>query len=308
MEQSTALVIGGGGARGPYALGVTKYLKDRGVASPNYRFDMVVGNSCGALVGAIYYGDLFDTATEVYLNARRKDIMRMTPLRLLMGKGLASQKPLRSLIHNHIPEEAISGGQGAFLVVCTDVRTGELKVFDSRRHSGQMQTALYISASAPVMVPPIPYGKSHLADGGYRTILPIWTALNLGANRVLAVSVTPSRVRLLSRPPQGPFSLLGRWIEFLTIQIEKDEVAAGRLRLDGTQVALKQSSLKLILPQNIELPDPPDFNPQKARELYAAGMRDAANAFDAHESPWDAEAYDFTDPFHLCSDTPPPLA
>jgi len=270
MKDRTALVIGGGGARGAYALGVTKYLRDRGKCDQGFNFDMVIGNSCGAIVGAVYYGDLFESVTNVYLGITRKDVMRLTPLRFLVGKGLFSPSPLRSLIKTHIPETAITNGEGTFAVVCTDVGSGDLIVFDSREHAGQMQAALCISAAIPVMVPPIAYKDMHLADGGYRTILPIWTALNMGATKVLAISVSPHRVKTLECPPRGPLRLLLRWIELLTLQVEKDEVAVARLWLDEPNATPAHSKVKLILPQNAKIPAPADFAPKTARDLYRA--------------------------------------
>ena len=158
---------------------------------------------------------------------------------------------------------------------------------------------LCVSASAPIMVPPMSYRGRHLADGGYRTILPIWTAVNMGATKVLAISVSPHRVQSLTSVPYGPLRLLLRWMELLTLQVEKDEVAAARLRLDEADTPLCRSSVKVVLPQNIAVPPPPNFDRKTARRLYDAGLCDARAAFDACKTPWEAKAYEFTDDCQL---------
>ena len=52
MENKRGLVLGGGGSRGSYEVGVCLALKELG-----YSFDVVTGVSIGALIGAIYVQD-----------------------------------------------------------------------------------------------------------------------------------------------------------------------------------------------------------------------------------------------------------
>ena len=135
-----------------------------------------------------------------------------------------------------------------------------------------------------------------LGDGIYMTILPLRTAIDMGATRILAVSVSPDSFGNLHKAPRSPFPLISHWIELLCGQDERNQVEYARMQLDGhSPVRLSQSRVKLVLPQGIDVPAPANFNPKEARKLYTSGRRVAADAFDKYESPWDAPCYSFAD-------------
>lgn len=295
-KDKTAVVFGGGGARGAYGLGVANYLARRAQSNKAFDFDVVVGSSCGALIAAIYYGDLLDKLTEVYLNMRKRDLMQLTPLNLILGKGIYDQSPLRRTIESMIPEDRLKPTRRKLVIVATDVKSGKLVVFNNHEHAGAMQMALYYSASAPVMCPPVVKGEMAMGDGSYRTILPIQTAIEMGATRVLAVSVSPACYPAMKRAPKSPLTLLGRWIELLCGQVERQQIRIARLQLDQSAACLPEKSrVKIILPQDVNVPDPFDFDPQNAHELYAIGQQQAANALEGHDSPWSAACCSFVE-------------
>lgn len=295
-EKKTAIVLGGGGARGAYSLGVACYLYHRAQTNTAFNFDIVVGSSCGALVGAIYYGGLFDELAEVFLNIRKRDIMRLTPLALLSGRSMYSQVPLRHKIEELIPDETLHPTHGTLAIVTTNVRTGKLVVFNNQENVGEVKKALFYSASPPVLCPPVVRGSMALSDGGYRAILPIRTAIDMGATHVLAISLSPAHYPTLQKMPESPLALTVRWIELLCGQIERHQIEHSRLQVDGpTPRSLSESRVKLIVPQDISMPTPFDFDPDKAHELYAAGKQQAADALETYDSPWDAACYEFID-------------
>ena len=57
MNRKTALVLGGGGSRGAYGIGVWQALKEMGI-----KIDIVTGTSIGALNGAVVAQDIFEDA------------------------------------------------------------------------------------------------------------------------------------------------------------------------------------------------------------------------------------------------------
>jgi len=294
--ERTALVFGGGGARGAYALGVAEYLCARGKQEDAFRFDLVVGSSCGALVGAVYCADVFDQVREVFLNLRRRQVMRLDFMRLLSGRGVFDQSGLLRLLQEHLGDDRIAQAATTLAVVSTDIRTGRLVVFNSREHGGMMTLAAYCSAIIPVVCPPFKLNLMALGDGGYRSILPVRTALEMGATRILAVSVTPSRFPVFEGTMGSPIRLLWRWIELLSGQAERAELEYARLRLDGKEESLLvMSRVKLIAPQGIAMPDPIAFDAGTARRLYETGRMQASQAFDGHKSPWEAPCYSFGD-------------
>ena len=56
-----ALVLGGGGAKGSYQMGVWQAIRELGL-----KFDIIVGTSIGALNGAMMTQDDFETADQLW--------------------------------------------------------------------------------------------------------------------------------------------------------------------------------------------------------------------------------------------------
>jgi len=296
MMERTALVFGGGGARGAFGLGVAKYVRERGNNDKAFRFDIVIGNSCGALIAGIYYGDLFREVTEAYLNMRKRDVMRLSLMGLLLRRGLYDSSPLRCLIEKYIPEERLHGGRGILVVVGVDVKSGRLVALSNQENAGSMQRSLYHSALIPVLCAPEKCGRMVLGDGGYRAVLPLQVATDMGATKILAVSVSPSSFGTVRSRLGGPLQLMGRWIELLCGQGERDQVRLARAELDGIPPrSCRDSRVKLILPYDVSMPDPPDFDPDRAHELYVSGQQMAAEVLDKVSTPWEAECYNFRD-------------
>ena len=60
-NKKTALVLGGGGARGAYEIGVWQALRELGI-----RIDIVCGTSVGSVNGAMIVQDEFDLAVKLW--------------------------------------------------------------------------------------------------------------------------------------------------------------------------------------------------------------------------------------------------
>ena len=123
-----ALVLGGGGARGAYEVGVWKALEEIGES-----FSMVVGTSVGALNGALYAQGDYEKAEALWKNIDTSQILQLTEnddidqaANLLntavsylqnihehRGMGLDTS-PLLELIRTNIDENAIRNSSVAF--------------------------------------------------------------------------------------------------------------------------------------------------------------------------------------------------
>ena len=65
-----ALVLGGGGSKGAYEIGVWKALDEL-----DQHFDIVCGTSIGAMIGVLYVQQEYDTAYELWSNLTIDDVM-----------------------------------------------------------------------------------------------------------------------------------------------------------------------------------------------------------------------------------------
>lgn len=202
LNYNTALVLGGGGARGAYQIGVWKALLENKIS-----FEWVVGCSVGALNGAlIAQGDLEaaetlwqEISTDKVLEISFDDLERadfsdhVQQLRrfffeAIQQKGL-STGPLRNLLQEHLDADKLTKSVPLY-VVATRVPTFKEVVvkLNEQTQSGMLSWLLASSAFFPLMsIESIE--EQFYVDGGYRNNIPVDVALKQGASEVIIVDV-----------------------------------------------------------------------------------------------------------------------
>ena len=144
-------------------------------------------------------------------------------MRRVEAKSLLDTAPLRELLNRTIPFERIeknvaSGALRALAVVATDLYTSQGVVFVHGAPDTQLwerrcwsieptvigAAHLMASSAIPVFFPSVPLGGRHFGDGCIRNTAPLSPAINLGAERVLAIGVrgpSPNVAPPASLPP-----------------------------------------------------------------------------------------------------------
>lgn len=203
------LALGGGGARGLAHIGVLKVLKKE-----NIPIDFITGTSIGAIIGAVYaltkdisaiekitekYSKISEFNIDLSFSEKeRKDkpffLKKMSDflkkgymLNLeLTKKYINDGEGLRKIIEELVNNKTFEDTQIPFAVTAADLVKGE-KIIIRR---GKLFDALLASASIPGMFPPLILDKKILVDGGIVDVVSIEAAQSLGANFVIAVSVS----------------------------------------------------------------------------------------------------------------------
>jgi NTE family protein len=206
-----ALALGGGGARGIAHIGVLKVLERENIIP-----DLIVGTSMGAIVGGMYcqlhnagrlesrvlsFLDEFledkrwirvmdqsdseekhSLFTELSIFVQRRILGLKALTRVSLESKEALYEPLKSvLIDNNIEDNKIP-----FAAVTIDILNGERLVLNS----GSIIDAVYASAAIEGVFPPLEYDHRLLSDGGPINMTPVEIALQLGAEKVIAVDVS----------------------------------------------------------------------------------------------------------------------
>lgn len=191
-HKKTALVLGGGGARGAYEAGVWQALSELGI-----EIDIVTGSSVGSINGAmVCQGDL-DLTIEMWKEIETHMIFDMPEgsqtidyaKEIVLNKG-AGASGLKELLEEYVDEEKIRKSPIEYGLVVVELST--LKphfVFLENMKSGQLID--YIMASSSVFPAIHAYeidGKEYI-DGGYADVLPINMAISKGAEKIIAVKL-----------------------------------------------------------------------------------------------------------------------
>ena len=203
------LALGGGGARGLAHIGVLKVLERE-----NIPIDLITGTSMGAIIGGVYalkkdisaigkiaekYSKISEFSIDLSFSEKeRKDkplfLKRMSDflkrgyiLNLeLRRQYINDGEGVKKIIKDLVDDRAFTDNKIPFAAVAADLVSGKKVII----RKGKLFDALLASTSIPGMFPPVILDKKILVDGGIVDVVPIETAKSLGANFVIAVSVS----------------------------------------------------------------------------------------------------------------------
>ena len=167
--------------------------------------------------------------------------------------GLFGGDAIRRFVVDRVGALKIEAMQTRFAAVATDLRSGELKIFDR----GDLGLAVQASSSVPGLIEPVHIGGRLYVDGNLAGTVPVRAARRLGANHVIAVDV--------SFPPEqadfsDPYDALYQAFSILTRRLALEERATADL------------------PIAPELPEHNEMGPATLKALVAAGERSALEA------------------------------
>ena len=108
-----ALVLAGGGARGSYQVGVWRALMEL-----DWHPQIITGTSVGSLNGAMFVLDQYETARDMWLAIRSKDVMELPEedadlsalhqfLRSVVKAGGMDVTPLEEIVERVLDEDAL---------------------------------------------------------------------------------------------------------------------------------------------------------------------------------------------------------
>ena len=191
-NDKTALVLGGGGSRGAYEIGVWQALKTLGI-----RIDMVYGTSVGAINAAmVAQGDL-DLTSELWKELETNTVFDMAPdskpvdyvKEIVVNQG-AGTGPLHSLLSKYIDEDKVrnSGLDFGITAVSFPDMTGHyLRLKDIPE--GKLVDYIMASASAFPALHAYEIDGVEYIDGGYADSVPVGMAVEDGTSHVIAVDL-----------------------------------------------------------------------------------------------------------------------
>lgn len=202
-RESVCLVLGGGGARGPYELGVWKALREL-----DFAFHAVAGTSVGALNAAFVAQGDHEVAEELFrkisidqvvsipaefleqgkINRDMKSLRRLSRY-LFKQRGLDTG-PLRELVRTYLDEDRIRAAGIDFGLVTYDLSSFKpLRLFLEDIPTGRLGEFLLASASHPLFKT-TQIDQARMTDGGVSDNLPFNMMKERGYRRIIAVDLS----------------------------------------------------------------------------------------------------------------------
>lgn len=218
IPSQTALVLGGGGAKGAYQIGAARALRDMGIG-----YGHVYGTSIGALNAAMLaQGDL-DAAAQLWADIRLSDIVTPESIALAeeaeavfsrpekmldfitrnaQKKGLDAT-PLFSVMQKAIDEGKLRRSGVSFGLTAT--RFPALSLLEKRLEDmapGSVCDWLEASAACFPAIPMKHIAGERYLDGGFMDNVPVEMAIRTGAKHIIAVDIgrTQAHTQYALRP------------------------------------------------------------------------------------------------------------
>lgn len=209
IPSETALVLGGGGAKGAYEIGAIAALEELGI-----RAGSVYGTSVGALNAAMYAQGDMDIAEALWSSLHLQDVISAEsgtladdvenlfdhPEKLLeFITRYAQQKgvdvtPLQEIMRRNVNEDAVRRSTVRLGVVTTRFPT--LSMVEKRLEDmepGSLHEWLLASASCFPIFPMKTIGSERYIDGGYCDNTPVEMAVRAGARHIIAIDIGKHR-------------------------------------------------------------------------------------------------------------------
>ncbi|MBI3959607.1 MAG: patatin-like phospholipase family protein [Chloroflexi bacterium] len=264
-----ALVLSGGGNRGPLQVGALRALLEHNIIP-----DMVIGCSAGALNAAFMAREFSlaqtDRLLSVWKNTTKEDVYpggRAQILwRVLSGKeSLYDNKNLYAHLQRNGIDPALTfdnlAGKILLYITATHLKSEQMRVFGTAP-GDRVLDALMASTALPPVHPPWTVDGEPYIDGGTVTPLPLRVAIEQGAREIYALHIwdEPKATDPLQR---GVSAIINRSIStMLRLQAEHDLLL--------TAIA-KKPRLHNIRLWTANMPDISDWS--QSDRLYEAGYQ-----------------------------------
>ena len=191
-----ALVLAGGGARGSYQVGVWRALMEL-----DWHPQIITGTSVGGLNGAMFVLDLYETARDMWLTIRSRDVMELPEenadlsalhqfLRRVVKEGGMDVTPLEEIVDRVLDEDALRAAPIRFGIVTVEqrgLRPRELTLEDIP--AGQVRDYLMASAACFPALRARQIDGVKFLDGGYSDNMPTGLAKTMGAEELVCVDL-----------------------------------------------------------------------------------------------------------------------
>jgi len=188
-EVVVGLALGSGGAYGFAHIGVLRILEENHIP-----IDMICGSSVGSIIASLWaLGEPPEKIEKFMIEFAKKLNLFSVWGFSFPFKGLWRAKYLENILKKIFKDKTFYDLKHPLKVVVFDFLTKEAKALDE----GPLYKAVAASCALPGIFEPINFKDRVLLDGGVLNPLPTKILLNYGADKIIAVNVTPSQEEIV---------------------------------------------------------------------------------------------------------------
>jgi len=178
------LALGGGAAKGWAHIGFMRALDEAGIKP-----DIISGTSMGAVVGGCWAAGHLDEIESFARSLTQRRVFALMDVSL-SGSGLINGARLSKLLTDHLGNIHIENLGTSFACIATELANGN-EIWLTKGH---LANALQASYALPGIFKPVKGGERWLVDGALVNPIPITACRAMGADYVIASSLSSSGV------------------------------------------------------------------------------------------------------------------
>lgn len=199
-KKEYGLVLAGGGTKGAYQVGVWKALQELEI-----NVKAIAGTSIGALNGALFLQNDFNSLVKMYENIKIDNIMKVDGINsdknifdlsniFNLASNYKKQKgidntPLRKMIEQYVDMDKLYNSNIDFGLVTYSVKNREpLQVFKSEIPKEQMEDYLLATSCFPIFKPQVLDGEEYF-DGGLYDNIPSNMLIEKGYKNIIVADI-----------------------------------------------------------------------------------------------------------------------
>jgi len=291
-----ALVISGGGSKGAFAGGVAQYL----LQNKGHKYDLFLGTSTGSLLIPHLALGHIDKIHSIYTNVSMGKIFNVDPFIIRNKKGIdivtinhfsviwqflkgkrtfGESKNLQKLIKSNFPVSEfneLKSSKTDVVVTVTNISKNEAEYKSIKDCTyDEFCDWIWISGNYVPFMSLVTKNECEYGDGGFSSLVPIQEAINRGATEIDVIILETEATITRATIGINPFSLLIDLFRITLDQVEKHNIALGKLIANNYNVKLNLYYTPTKLTNNALI-----FNKKKMKQWWIEGYKSAQNKSD----------------------------
>jgi NTE family protein len=288
-----ALVISGGGSKGAFAGGVAQYL----LQEKKNKYDLFLGTSTGSLlIPHLALGNL-DKIHKIYTNVDMYKIFDINPFvvknkdgtdvvtinhfnvlrQLIKGRRtFGESKRLRKYIRSHFSVTEFNNlkyKKTDVVITVTNLTRNEAEYKSIKDCTyAEFCDWIWISSNYIPFMSLVSKNNFEYGDGGFSSLVPIREAINRGATEIDVVILETETDVERTDMGKNPFSLMIDLFRIALDQVEKHDIAIGKLMASNKDVKLNLYYTPTKLTDNALI-----FNKTEMKKWWVQGYDYAKN-------------------------------
>ena len=288
-----ALVISGGGSKGAFAGGVAQYL----IEDRKNTYDLFIGTSTGSLlIPHLALGNI-KKIHEIYTNVNMKRIFNINPFYIKKKEGQNSvrinhinvvrqfirgrrtfgeSKNLKKYIKTNFSVSefnTLKSNPVDVVITVTNISTNEAEYKSIKECTyEEFCDWIWISSNYIPFMSLVSKNNFEYGDGGFSSLVPVKEAINRGATEIDVVVLETEHNIAKTKIGKNPFSLMIDIFRIALDQVEKHDIALGKLIASNKNVKLNLFYTPIKLTDNALI-----FDKKEMKKWWQQGYEYALN-------------------------------